>query len=78
MNDPKLKRCKQVIKQYEENQKKLQEKEKPKLIRSSISQNIKKKINKETPKKKIQRSNRQKRKFLDIVKDYFPYEVLFS
>jgi hypothetical protein len=67
MNDPKLERCKQVIKQYEENQSK----------RSSISQNVIKKINKETP-KKIQRSNRQKRNFLDIVKDYFPYEVLFS
>lgn len=60
MNDPKLERCKQVIKQYEENQ----------SIRSSISKNVIKKINKETPKKK--------RKFLDIVKDYFPYEVLFS
>jgi hypothetical protein len=45
--------------------------EEEETIRSSISKNIKKKINKETPKKKTRNS-------LDIVKDYFPYEVLFS
>jgi len=61
MNDPKLERCKQVIRQYEENQKKekielskkpkkqRETKEKPK--RTSISENIKEKINQETPKK---------------------------
>jgi hypothetical protein len=36
MNDPKLERCKQVIKQYEENQKKLQEKKKIRPPKISI------------------------------------------